>query len=143
MNEKMVVQLSNISPEKYCYSLGFGSLAFSLIYILLYTIPNIDELIISRIQSHNGNIPLIIICYLMLVIASLGHNIAYFRLLKSVGAVATGVLQALRAISVFGTSALLFCSFDPSQCYNTYKGIATALVAVGVIFFSYFSPVKK
>lgn len=143
VNEKLVVQLSHVSPEQYCYSIGICSLLFSLLYIFVYTIPNFNVLITERVTSHNGNILYIVSCYLLLIVASFGHSISYFRLLKNVGAVATGILQALRAISVFAFSALLFCSFDASQCYNWYKGLATALVSVGVISFSYFSPPKN
>ena len=86
--------------------------------------------------------------YIILVLASLGHrfvyhqfihtySIAYFELIKSTGAVATGVIQALRAVLVFGISHSLFCSVETKQCYTSAKGISTCVVMSGIILFAY------
>jgi hypothetical protein len=61
---------------------------------------------------------------------------AYFELVESTGAVATGVLQALRAVCVFGISHVWFCEQDSGQCYNSWKGLATVVVVMGVMAFA-------
>ena len=46
----------------------------------------------------------------------------------STGAVATGVLQALRAVIVFFASHLLFCAGDSAQCFNATKALSALVV---------------
>ena len=46
--------------------------------------------------------------------------------------VSTGLLQSVRAVLVFGASAYFFCANDEAQCFTPAKGLATAVVAVGV-----------
>jgi len=81
--------------------------------------------------------------YLCLILSSFGHSFAYYYLLSYVGAVSTGILQALRAISVFILSAYYFCSVDLSQCFTMWKGLSTLLVVSGVIGFSFATTFKK
>ena len=47
--------------------------------------------------------------------------------------VSTGMLQSIRAVLVFGASALLFCDNDEAQCFTPAKGVATVVVAAGVV----------
>ncbi|ORX97917.1 hypothetical protein K493DRAFT_406759 [Basidiobolus meristosporus CBS 931.73] len=93
------------------------------------------SLVRQPIETHGGNPVHISICYGLLVLASFGHSFTYFRLLGSVGAVSTGVLQALRAISVFLASSFAFCSRDTHQCFTREKAISTAIVVMGVTGF--------
>lgn len=78
----------------------------------------------------------VIIGYAVLVASSFAHNATYFELLGSTGAVATGVIQALRAVGVFLLSHFLFCERDEAQCFTMGKGVSTAVVGLGVIWFA-------
>ena len=58
-------------------------------------------------------------------------------MLGSLGAVTTGVMQSLRAVLVFALSSIAFCSQQQSQCYDTKRGMATLIVVVGVLYYSW------
>ncbi len=136
LNEKILFDQKHITPEEYCAYLGFACLIITLGYIVIFTIPNWDRIVTTRIKENSGYIPGILICYMLLILAGFAHNFSYFKILKSFGAVTTGVMQAFRAISVFALSALLFCSKDVAQCYTVHKAIATIMVSLGIILFA-------
>ncbi|KAJ3199532.1 hypothetical protein HDU67_002719 [Dinochytrium kinnereticum] len=78
----------------------------------------------------------VLMMYLFLLLASLGHSLSYFDLVESTGGVATGVIQALRAVGVFGLSHFWFCGTDQAQCFTPWKGVATVVVVTGVVGFA-------
>ncbi|KAI8593013.1 hypothetical protein BDZ88DRAFT_405206 [Geranomyces variabilis] len=119
---------SRMTPRAQCFWVGFYSTLLTLAVIVLVSIPTLRTMPLSE--------PGVIGMYLALIASSLGHNVTYFQLLESTGAVATGVLQALRAVLVFGLSHLLFCKQDAVQCFTAAKGVATLIVVAGVIGFS-------
>jgi len=111
------------------------------------------------IEAHGGNGGRIILFYLLLILAGFIHNSIYYTLVSSTGAgntsffsffwltietkkndeliiVSTGILQAIRAIVVFVSSAYFFCSLETSQCFNLYKGISVVVVSLGTIAYS-------
>jgi hypothetical protein len=45
-------------------------------------------------------------------------QVAYFRVMGSIGAVTAGVLNGLRAVLGFLSSAYLFCGVQESQCLS-------------------------
>lgn len=105
-------------------------------YILTYTIPNWKELVTSSIEKHHGNKAIILKEYIYLMVASFFHAISHYDIVATVGAVPVGVLNAIRAVSVFGASSMLFCSHQASQCYNSRKGASTAVVVMGAFGYS-------
>lgn len=80
--------------------------------------------------------------YVLLLLSSLGHSISYFELLKSTGAVATGIIQGLRAVGVFILSHFLYCDRDAGQCYTYTKGLSTLIVVSGVLGYAWSKSVK-
>lgn len=88
----------------------------------------------SAVES---SIPVVVLYFGIIALSQLLHAITYFHLLGSVGAVTTGILQAIRAVGVFGLSSLVFCASDLNQCFTGIKGWSTALVVVGVLTYSY------
>ncbi|CAG8442750.1 7963_t:CDS:2 [Ambispora gerdemannii] len=122
------------SPEKTCFLVGSCCSSFSLVYLLVYTIPNWDKLVMQEMITKKSDIttPVIIIIYILLIFAAFIHNFAYFSLMQSTGNISTGLLNSLRAIVVFGLSHLLFCKIDPGQCFNIWKGWS-ALVVIGCV----------
>lgn len=106
------------------------------VYVSMHTIPNWNLLVTSSIQRHHGNTTLILEEYLYLTIASFFHAISHYDVVATVGAVPIGVCNAIRAVSVFGVSSLLFCTHQASQCYNSRKGVSTAIVILGALGYS-------
>ncbi|KAK9763599.1 hypothetical protein K7432_009573 [Basidiobolus ranarum] len=139
LNEKIVSKPGAPSPEEVCSWVGTTAGSLCWVYIIAYTVPRWNTLVVGPIELHGGNNIQIVICYGLLILASFGHSFTYYRLLGSVGAVSTGVLQALRAISVFIASSFAFCSFDSHQCFTKEKGISTAVVVLGVTAFFWIS----
>lgn len=106
------------------------------IYVLTHTVPNWGALVTSSIEKHHGNTTLILEEYLYLTVASFFHAITHYDIVATVGAVPIGILNALRAVSVFGASSWLFCAHQASQCYSSRKGASTALVILGALGYS-------
>ncbi|KAI8915394.1 hypothetical protein DFJ77DRAFT_462494, partial [Powellomyces hirtus] len=115
-------------PSQQCFWVGLYSSCICLVVMIIVALPTLRTMPLSD--------PGVILMYLSLIGSSLGHNVTYFQLLESTGAVATGVLQALRAVMVFGLSHILFCKGDAAQCFTMGKGFATAIVCAGVVGFS-------
>ncbi|CAJ0837901.1 11643_t:CDS:2 [Entrophospora sp. SA101] len=126
------------SPETICFLVGsFGS-GFSILYIIIYTIPNWDILItqeMAKLSQHNSTSTIIFI-YILLIIMSFAHNLAYYWLIKHTGNVSTGLLNSLRAVLVFGSSHWFFCQLDSGQCFNLWKGLSTVVVVGFVTSFT-------
>jgi hypothetical protein len=148
LNEKIITTNKEISAETICGAVGACSTLLSGLYIMIYTIPNWTALVSEKIQrtrdlaavekspfvvASNGAI---IFCFVALTMSSFVHSFTYFRLLEGVGAISTGVLQSLRAVLVFLMSAIWFCDFDSTQCFNIAKGLSTLAVAAGVLLYS-------
>jgi drug/metabolite transporter (DMT)-like permease len=123
--------------EKAQALIGVYSLSLLSFWIVFYTLPRWRSLVLDEIEEFQGNVIVIIIFYILLTAASFGHSLAYYQLLRLVGAVSTGVLQSLRAVTVFVMSSLLFCNTHREQCYNFIKFISTVLVINGLLYFSY------
>ncbi|KAJ3416900.1 hypothetical protein HDV05_007958 [Chytridiales sp. JEL 0842] len=117
-----------VSPIAQGVWMGFYATLTTTLFMLLFSIPTLLSMPLLRIDIIAG--------YILLVLSSLGHSISYFQLVESTGAVATGVLQALRAVGVFGISHMWFCEMDGGQCYTSWKGLATVVVVVGVLGFA-------
>eukprot|EP00177_Eucheuma_denticulatum_P002138 GFKZ01003815.1.p1 GENE.GFKZ01003815.1~~GFKZ01003815.1.p1 ORF type:complete len:434 (+),score=45.96 GFKZ01003815.1:269-1570(+) len=106
------------------------------VYVMAHTVPNWNTLVTSSIQRHHGDTTLILEEYIYLTVASFFHAITHYDVVATAGAVPIGVLNAIRAVSVFGISSLLFCSHQASQCYNSRKGASTAVVIIGAVGYS-------
>ncbi|KAI8852898.1 hypothetical protein BC829DRAFT_47861 [Chytridium lagenaria] len=129
LNEHLMSNPATASPPRaQCIHVGLYSTLLTLFAILLISIPTL--LTMPLLQ------PSVIAVYTLLIIASLGHSISYFDLVESTGGVATGVIQALRAVGVFGLSHVWYCGAHEEQCYSTWKGVATVVVVVGVVGFA-------
>ncbi|KAI9345596.1 hypothetical protein BDR26DRAFT_818175 [Obelidium mucronatum] len=122
--------LSNEMSTPYSQSIyvGMFSSLLTLIVMIAISIPTL--LTLPLFDSD------VIFAHLILILSSLGHSVAYFQLVESTGGVATGVLQGLRAVLVFGLSHVWFCGRDEAQCFTTTKGISTVIVVSGVVAFA-------
>ncbi|CAG8516961.1 4580_t:CDS:2 [Paraglomus brasilianum] len=126
------------SPEKTCFIIGSCSTVLCTIYILFYTIPNWDTLVVEKMKAREPHASTVVILtiFAFLVFASLLHNLAYYWLVKHTGNVSTGILNSLRAIVIFILSHWLFCNQDHAQCFNYWKGVSVVVVVGCVVSFS-------
>ena len=119
-----------------CMRIGASCLVFLTPYLLLVVLPNWQALLRDPIHAAQGNPTLILLVLMAYTLSQTAHAMTYFIMLDKMGAVTTGVLQSLRAVSVFAASAVLFCEQQESQCYNTHRGVATGVVVLGVLGYS-------
>jgi len=94
-------------------------------------------LFVSVVSSFTGSPVIAVALHVALLISIVAHNITYFFLVGQTGAVSTGIIQALRAVSVFAISSLLFCDIQESQCFNGYKGVSSFIVIGGTLLFGW------
>lgn len=116
---------------------GLYSLGLISIYIVLHTLPNWNALVTENVAKSHGNWTFIAFVYIGKTCAAFFHSYSYYKLVSLVGAVSTGVLQSLRAVSVFLISALLFCKLHHEQCYNMMKAVSALVVVSGLYYFSH------
>jgi drug/metabolite transporter (DMT)-like permease len=136
LSENILTQKNAPTPQQLQTLDGVYVAILVTAYLVCYTIPNFETLVLDEVREADGNWTWIICTYLALVLSGFLHSLTYFRLLGSVGSVSTGILNSLRAISVFGMSALLFCNNHPNQCFTLNKGASAVVVICGVLFFS-------
>jgi hypothetical protein len=84
-------------------------------------------------------------CYATMVASAVAHSITYFQIMGRAGAVATGIMQAARAVGVFFVSAVFFClppggtpggMLSANQCFTQARGVCAVLVCGGILLYS-------
>ena len=110
--------------------------------MVLHTVPQWHKLVTVPVAAAGGNLGTILFSMSILVVSSCGHMVAFFWIVKNSGAVSVGVMKSLQAVGTFVVSALLFCERQQSQCFTPERGVATMLVSVGVVVYSW-SKVNK
>ncbi|ORZ11827.1 hypothetical protein BCR42DRAFT_96583 [Absidia repens] len=108
------------------------STVISLIWISVYTLPRYDQLL----HIKNASKETVWAMYLMITIANGTHSWNYYELIDRTGSVATGILQGLRAVIVYGLSHAWYCSSDSAQCFTVYKGCGSLIVITCVLLFT-------
>jgi len=124
------------STARLAGSIGSGAAIAVAAWVMLYTVPNWEELVGEPTARAGGRPGVVLMGFVLMALSALAHSLAYFRLLRGHGAVVIGVLQALRAAAVFVVGSALFCSFQESQCLTTPRAAAAVLVAIGVVVFA-------
>lgn len=135
LNENLLCT-SEIGADELGTKIGLWGLGYCSIYLVLYTFPHWHAVVLTPMQAHSVALATVLQVYGLLAVSSCLHSLAYYGLVRAIGATATGVLQAFRAILVFTLSSLLFCQHDTNQCFNYFKGVASLIVFVGVMIFS-------
>jgi len=137
LSESMLSGKHAVHPQQIQSYAGGWAASFITAFLVIHTFPNFKTLVLDQVALHHGSWFLIIPTYLVLILSGFFHSVTFFRLLGSVGSVSTGILQSLRAVSVFAISAVLFCGqAHPNQCFNIFKGISTVVVVCGIMYFS-------
>jgi drug/metabolite transporter (DMT)-like permease len=124
-------------PVNVCGWVGSLCTVVFTCWFAVNTLPRWTQLVVEPIKEANGNVPLIISLYILLILDQFLHNFNYYVLIDTNGAVTTGVLQGLRSIMVFLLSALFFCApGHEEQCLNAPKVASCVVVVSGVLFYS-------
>ncbi|KAJ1538298.1 hypothetical protein HK405_013947 [Cladochytrium tenue] len=120
----------NWGARTQCVWVGTYASTWTLALMAAVSVPSLRRL--SPALGRPANLA----AYALLVLSSLAHSLVYFELVERTGAVATGVLQALRAVAVFAASHAAFCKVDSAQCLTPPKAVAAAIVVGGVLLFA-------
>ena len=127
------------APSSRAVTVRIGMSATLLLsaYVSTVTVSHWDAWVLRAVEAAGGNVPTIAGAFLAMAASQLLHTVAYFKLLGSVGAVTTGILNALRAVCVFAVSAVLYCHNQSSQCFTSSRVLATVVVVTGVMVYSF------
>eukprot|EP01029_Cantina_marsupialis_P031707 TRINITY_DN9201_c0_g1_i2.p1 TRINITY_DN9201_c0_g1~~TRINITY_DN9201_c0_g1_i2.p1 ORF type:complete len:234 (-),score=60.98 TRINITY_DN9201_c0_g1_i2:71-772(-) len=143
INEKILALPNSIQPERLSAWIGLGGTIVFTIYMLVYTIPNGQELVIDNIKDKGGKTWIIALVYPLLTIDNLIHALVYFNLLHSLGSVTAGIMKGVQTVLVFGASHFFFCGKQESQCFDVIKGISVVVVVTGILVYSHGSVKNK
>lgn len=123
--------------KQLCLTIGTTCVAIIAVYQSIFVLPRWRELVAEPIAQAEGNTVHIMLALVAYTVSQLAHGLTYFMILGSSGAVTTGIMQSLRAVCVFLLSSVLYCGQQESQCFDTKRGVATLLVVIGVLFYSW------
>jgi len=121
---------------------GLTSFLFVLCYLFFYTIPNWHTVFSEPVKKSNGNLGIIMVVYVGLIISAFLHSFSYYKLVKQMGSVSTGILQSLRAVCVFFLSSLFYCEDHPEQCLSKVKILSAVVVIGGVLYYTYLKKIE-
>ena len=130
-----------LSSFELCVLLGFCGTVYVTLYLLAYTLPRWNALVTSKLTVAG---PHALGLYLAMPLFAAVTGKGYFLVLEGSGAVVIGLVNAVRAVFLFGLSHYLYCGSDPAQCVGLVKLLAIAIILTGVLGFSLFQqPDKK
>mmetsp|Transcript_13625 Transcript_13625/g.26310 ORF Transcript_13625/g.26310 Transcript_13625/m.26310 type:complete len:347 (-) Transcript_13625:127-1167(-) len=130
-NER-VIKTHNVSPFVLCSQMGAVEASLLAIYNLgLITVYGSDFLYLDSIRATGTSSSDVAIGYLALMFMDSLHALSFFAMLGQLGAVTTGVLKSLLAVSVFSFAAIFFCDKEATQCFSVMKAASLLVVLFG------------
>jgi len=141
LNERILKDENGPTPTQHSVWVGTCSATITFLYILFFVFPKLDmkASMMNAPLYKNSPIINIVLAYTSLVLSHFLHSYTYFVLLGKSGAVTTGVINSIRAVSVFFLSSALYCRDDASQCFTRPKVASCIVVVVGILLYSIFS----
>ncbi|ORX78522.1 hypothetical protein BCR32DRAFT_295010 [Anaeromyces robustus] len=141
LNERILKDQDGPTPTQHSVWVGTCSTTIIFTYILFFVYPTLDMKKSMMNAPLYRNVPMVnvVLAYVTLVLSHFLHSYTYFVLLGKSGAVTTGVINSIRAVSVFFLSSALYCRDDISQCFTKPKVASCVVVVVGILLYSYFS----
>eukprot|EP01034_Spumella_vulgaris_P023251 gene23251-29456_t len=141
MSECLLVFCSHpISPELLCTLLGTMGGGVNIFWQLVYTAPRYQSLVVDEIASHQGSLSVIVVAYILLAFAGLGHGLCFFNLLSILGSTSTGLIKGVQSVAIFVASHFAFCAVQQSQCFSMLKGVSLLIVLIGVYLYTLYQP---
>eukprot|EP00467_Chlorarachnion_reptans_P015676 CAMPEP_0114496572 /NCGR_PEP_ID=MMETSP0109-20121206/5844_1 /TAXON_ID=29199 /ORGANISM="Chlorarachnion reptans, Strain CCCM449" /LENGTH=388 /DNA_ID=CAMNT_0001673859 /DNA_START=134 /DNA_END=1297 /DNA_ORIENTATION=- len=121
----------------------------SLIYVLCYTVPFREELIIQPVNNSEhakayswGYLWMI---YVFFIMSNGIHQTGYFHIVGEgpIAAVTTSVNKGLQSAMVFLGSAFVYCKIQHSQCLTVEKVVGAIGVSLSVVWYAVGDMVTK
>jgi hypothetical protein len=110
------------------------SLVATLAHHLLVVRPRWRELVLQPLAaSAASGVPLqsVLASHAVYGVITTGHQWLQLRVLASHGAMALGLVNAIRASVVSFVSSALFCSSVPSLCLTPWRAVSAVVVSLG------------
>ncbi|GIQ83026.1 hypothetical protein KIPB_004272 [Kipferlia bialata] len=122
-----------LHPQRYCGLVGIFDVLWLMLYVLIYTVPRWQELVIDPITDAGSHYSAIWLLYGILTLVDTVHSGCFYTMLGVIGSVSMAVYKTVASVGVFLGSALFFCSVDPAECMTGYKVASLIVVLVGVV----------
>lgn len=122
-----------LTSVELCVINGVIGLLLLGVWMVAYTIPNMNELVLARASASPRQA---LGVYAAMTLASACLTVGHFMLIERISAVGVGVLMPLRAVVVFIISGVLYCDTQPHQCFSPQKSVAAAAIVGGVAMFN-------
>ena len=94
----------------------------------------------KTVGTAHAGLPALCMLYAGLALVNGAHALAFFHLLRRVGAVSSAVLKGVQLLLVFAASVLFFCRFQPTQCFSWPKAAGVGVVAAGLVVYARAAP---
>ncbi|KAH8050195.1 hypothetical protein JL721_11456 [Aureococcus anophagefferens] len=121
------------------YYMGLWGLGLSALYTAVVVAPRWDYLVAAPVRVSGATPRYLTALVVSHTFSNWLHNLSWFIICDREGSVATGLLQGLKAVLLFGGSSLAFCDRQESQCMTRPKVLATAIVVAGTAIY-YLAP---
>jgi len=121
------------------YYMGLWGLGLSALYTAVVVAPRWDYLVAAPVRVSGATPQYLTALVVSHTFSNWLHNLSWFIICDREGSVATGLLQGLKAVLLFGGSSLAFCDRQESQCMTRPKVLATAIVVAGTAIY-YLAP---
>mmetsp|Transcript_11722 Transcript_11722/g.19093 ORF Transcript_11722/g.19093 Transcript_11722/m.19093 type:complete len:344 (-) Transcript_11722:743-1774(-) len=134
-NER-VIKGMGVSPFHLCSQIGKVEVCILLVYnFVLICLYGPTYLYLEGVNDAGSTVSSVIWSYLGLIMTNMVHALAFFSMLGQLGAVSTGILKSVLAVSVFSFAAIFYCSIDASQCLTPFKAASMVIVIFGSFTF--------
>lgn len=108
------------------------SLLVTCAHQLLYTLPNLDAFILKPVAASVHSASSIAASHILYGLVTAAHQYVQVKVLGSHGAMAVGLVNAVRASVVSFVSSWLFCSsVNQHLCITFWKAVSALVVTVG------------
>jgi hypothetical protein len=140
-----------ISTRANCAIQGLVATILLFIWQLIYTLPNIHQLVLTPMALSNTSPFQAIMILGAITLSNLVHSLTFYVTLKYLpgGATSAGILKGLQAVLVFCFSSIFLCerddddnidnggkgvgrSQDEMMCWSTNKAISLLIVLCGI-----------
>eukprot|EP00762_Andalucia_godoyi_P000088 ANDGO_02306.mRNA.1 hypothetical protein len=117
---------------------GVVGMCVCLLHIVLFTLPNWNAHVTQPVDLAGSFVWTSLLGYVIIISSSLFHNYAFYEIVTQSGSITIGLLQAIRAVSVFFVSHLLLCGPGPDAvyCMSFMKALSAVIVISGMYLFS-------
>jgi hypothetical protein len=107
------------------------SLVATLAHQLYYTLPNLGPAVLQPVAASSHSAASIAASHLLYGVITAAHQMLQVKLLSSQGAMAVGLVNAVRASVVSFVSSWFFCSSVAHLCLSYWRAVGAMVVTAG------------